>query len=292
MKRLSRIPKSTLLKLGILSVMVFSLFMPSGADAQSRLEKLAVARSKLIDPVFTKHDPASILTVDHSQWDRFLKTYVAPNSDGVNLVTYGSVSDADRKALSEYRRSLQATDVTRLNRNEQYAFWLNLYNASIVQVVLDNWPIDTILSVKSSPVDLKGPFNDPVAVVNGVELTPDGIESGIVRPVWKDPLLHYGFNCAAISCPNLRGEAFTGVNIGDQLINAAKRFINSPRGVRVDNGKVILSKIYFWYDGDFGGSEKAVLQHISNYAGEALRTSLSSKSKVHSYRYDWKLNVR
>jgi len=281
-------------KLSILLASVFTLtvMLVSGASAQLAIEKSFVAKSRLHNAIWKKHDASSAIVVDHSGWNAFLSKYVARDGRGVNRVAYRSVGGADKKALKSYLASLQATDVTKLNRNEQYAFWLNLYNASIVNVALDNLPIDSILKVKSSALDLKGPFNDVVAKVNGKRLTPDQIESGIVRPIWKDPRLHYAFNCAAISCPNLGRSAYTGSAINAQLDAAAVSYVNDPRGIRVNGGKVTASKIYFWYNGDFGGSEKAVIKHISRYAKPGLKAALKGVSSIDAYEYDWALNAR
>jgi len=235
-------------------------------QAQSAIEKSLVAKSRLHNRIWTKHDPNSSLEVDHQPWDAFLAKYLKKDGRGINRLAYSRVSTADKQALKAYLTVLQSTDVTTLNRNEQYAFWLNLYNSSTVNIGLKHYPIKSILDVKSNVLDLKGPFNDKVATVMGLSLTLDNIESGIVRPIWKDPRLHYAFNCAAISCPNLGAKA------------------------RVENGKVTASKIYFWYDVDFGGNATGVLKHINQYAGPELKAALGNKRSIAKYEYDWALN--
>lgn len=279
------------------SLIAIALSMPlfsfsSFANAQSAIEKAFVAKSRLSSSIWKKHDPSSNTVVDHSAWDAFLSKYTRKNAQGVNLVSYGSVSAEDKKSLQEYLNALQAIDVTKLNRNEQYAFWLNLYNASTVNLGIKNFPLDSILDIKSNPLDLKGPFNDNVAKVNGKTLTLDTIESGIVRPIWNDARLHYAFNCAAISCPNLGSKAYKGSKINAQLNAAAKAFINDPRGIRIDNGKITASKIFFWYSDDYGKDEKAVLAHIKKFASPELKAKLEGKTKIDSYEYDWALNKR
>ena len=263
---------------------------PGLAFAQSAIEKSLVAKSKLIDRIWTKHDPDSAIEVDHEPWSIFLAKYVSTDSNGVNRVAYSRINSADRAALKSYLETLQSTDVTRLNRNEQYAFWINLYNASTVNVGIDNYPVKSILNVKSNILDLKGPFNDPITTVNGKTLTLDNIESGIVRPIWKDPRLHYAFNCAAVSCPNLGSRAYLGKTIGAQLDAAAVSYVNDPRGVRIENGRITASKIYFWYDVDFGGNEKGILNHIRKYARPELKSALQGKTDIAKYEYDWALN--
>lgn len=263
---------------------------PSAVNAQSAIEKSLVAKSKLHNKIWLQHDPASDFQVNHDYWDQFLNKYTSINARGINLVSYSRVTSSDRQALKSYLGYLQSIDVAKLNRNEQYAFWMNLYNASIVNIVLDNLPLKSVLDIKSNLLDLKGPFNDQVAVMYGLSLTPDTIESGIVRPIWKDARLHYGFNCAALSCPNLYAEAFRGDMVDQQLDAAARSFMNDPRGIRVENGELIASKIFFWYSDDYGNSDKAILNHIRHYAEPELATSLATFKNIDRYEYDWTLN--
>ncbi|MEM9279248.1 MAG: DUF547 domain-containing protein [Pseudomonadota bacterium] len=264
----------------------------SSANAQSSIEKAFVAKSRLASNVWTKHDASSTIEVDHSAWDAFLGKYLSTDGRGVNRLAYSRVSGADKAALKDYLAALQAVDVTTLNRNEQYAYWLNLYNASTVNVALKHYPIKSILDIKSNALDFKGPFNDKIAKVNGQSITLDTIESGIVRPIWNDPRLHYAFNCAAVTCPNLGKKAYRGKTINAQLNSAARSYINDPRGIRVENGKVKASKIFFWYEEDFGGSEAGILKHINKYAGPQLKTALKGKTDIAEYEYDWALNQR
>ena len=275
----------------IIALTLSAMSVSTFAHAQLAIEKAFIAKSKLANKIWTKHDAASSIQIDHSAWDALLAKYLKKDAQGINRFAYKSVSSADKSALQSYLAQLQSTDVTKLNRNEQYAFWLNLYNASTVNIGVKNYPIKSILEIKSNPLDLKGPFNDKIAKVNGQTLTLDTIESGIVRPIWNDPRLHYAFNCAAVSCPNLGAKAYRGKTLNAQLNQAATSFINDPRGITISNGKVIASKIFFWYSEDFGG-EKGVLKHVAKYANDALKQKLAGKTKINSYVYDWALNAR
>ena len=279
-------------KVFLATAMALVLSFPSiGVSyAQSALERFAVPKAKLISGPWKKNNASSSAKVDHSAWDGFLKKYITTDGSGVNRVAYGRVSGGDKAALGNYLKALQATDVTGLNRNEQFAFWVNLYNASTVSVALNNYPIKSIRDVKKGVLDFLGPFNDKVATVNGKKLTLNDIESGIVRPLWKDPRLHYAFNCAAISCPNLGKTAFKGDVLDKQLNTAASRFVNNARGIRFSGGKATASKIYFWYEGDFGGSHKSIINHMKKYASGDLKTKLASISKIDKFEYDWTLN--
>jgi hypothetical protein len=74
------------------------------------------------------------------------------------------------------------------------------------------------------------------------------------------------------------------------LDQAAKDYINSDRGVRIMRGKVALSKIYSWFQKDFGGSEEGVRRHISRYLTTEKAVKLRTIGSIDNYFYDWSLN--
>ncbi|TKF91870.1 DUF547 domain-containing protein, partial [Vibrio sp. F13] len=72
------------------------------------------------------------------------------------------------------------------------------------------------------------------------------IEHRILRPIWQDPRTHYAVNCASLGCPNLQSQAFTSDNTEMLLELAAAEYINSDKGVLVNNNQLQLSSIYEW----------------------------------------------
>ena len=161
------------------------------------------------DNVWAINDPYSQISIDHSIWDHFLTQYVITDSQGLNRVKYGNVSVADRQLLSQYLSQLQSVDPRTLNKTEQLAYWLNLYNSKTVSIVLENYPTRSIRKIKTNFFDFVGPFDDDVLTVIGKPLSLTNVESGILRPVWKDPRIHYALNCASYGCPNLNKRAWT-----------------------------------------------------------------------------------
>ena len=254
------------------------------------IERLAVPKSDLIDARWTAHAEDDSQTVDHSGWSVFLQTYVSEDESGVARVDYGAVTPEDRASLGAYLSALQSLDPAGLNRDEQLAYWTNLYNARTVELILEHYPVDSIRKIKFKRF-ANGPWNEPMVEVNGVALSLNDIESGIVRPIWEDPRIHYIFNCAAVGCPNLGQSAYTGDDIDAQMDAAARAYINNPRGVQIDeSGDLILSKIFAWYKSDFGGSRRAALNHVRQYADEELLDKLADHRRADSHAYDWTLN--
>jgi hypothetical protein len=256
----------------------------------SRLERLAIPAAELIDPIWAEHDESSELTVDHRAWDRFLKEYIESDAAGVNRVAYARISPADRAMLDAYLRRLARVPVPKLARQEQLAFWINLYNAETVALVLDHYPVSSIREIRFKPFAL-GPWSEPLLETAGRKLSLNDIEDGIIRPIWRDPRTHYVLNCAALGCPDLGKTAYTAAHLEASMEQAARDYVNAPRGVRFDgHGRLIISKIYLWYEEDFGGSTEAVLRHLQRYANPALAARLQTRARIDDYAYDWSLN--
>ncbi|WP_350335784.1 DUF547 domain-containing protein [Coralliovum pocilloporae] len=230
-------------------------------------------------------------TIDHSRWGDVLKKYVRKGRGGVNLFAYRSVSSSDKAKLDAYIKDMTALKISSYNRNVQKAYWINLYNALTIQVVLDNKPVKSIRDIDISPgLFADGPWGKKLVTIEGRKVSLNDIEHRILRPLWRDARIHYAVNCASIGCPNLQTRPFTGKTVNGQLSKGARDYVNNARGVSVKNGKVTVSKIYDWFYEDFGKSDKDVLNHILKYANADLKRQLQSIGKIHDVKYDWSLN--
>jgi hypothetical protein len=236
------------------------------------------------------HDAASTQMVDHSAWDRLLARYRSVGEDGIALVDYGKFSDADRKALDSYVAGLANTRVSLLNRAEQFAYWVNLYNALTVKVVLDARIPKSILDIDISPgLFADGPWGKKLLTIEGREVSLNDIEHRILRPIWKDPRIHYAVNCASLGCPDLPAKAFTASNTEEKLEAAARAYVNHPRGARLVDGVLHVSSIYVWFAEDFGG-EAGVLKHLARYARADLANRIRQLTTTAGHTYNWNLN--
>jgi len=243
-------------------------------------------------PMWQKNEPQSRAQVDHAAWNNFLKTYIVANDpSGINRMRYSAVTKDDRRALEGYLGRMQGVRVSGLNRAEQKAYWINLYNALTVKVVLDHYPVESIRDIDISPGWFSdGPWGAKLVTIEGEKISLDDIEHRILRPVWKDNRVHYAVNCASLGCPNLQPEAFTAENTERLLEKGARDYVNSRRGVRFDGDTLILSSIYDWFQPDFGGSEDGVIKHLLRYADSPLADRLKQFKDGISYEYDWRLN--
>ncbi len=251
---------------------------------------LAAPKADLWDR-WLPHEPTSTVKVDHKAWDSFLKSSLVLGDDGVNRIAYGKVSAADRKALDGYVAGLAKTSVKKLNRAEQRAYWINMYNALTVKVILDHYPVKTIRDIDISPGFFSdGPWGKKLLTIDGAKVSLDDVEHRILRPIWKDPRIHYAVNCASIGCPNLQADAYTSDNVEKLLDKAAREYVNHSRGVQVKGKRLVVSSIYEWFASDFGSKDQAVIEHLKEYAEPELRSKLEPLSRISSHEYDWALN--
>ncbi|WP_420730363.1 DUF547 domain-containing protein [Hwanghaeella sp. 1Z406] len=237
------------------------------------------------------HAPASTRAIDHSAWSDLLNRFVVVQP-GVNLVRYGDFDEAATQQLDDYLTLLHAVPVSSLNRDQQFTFWVNLYNAQTVRTVLDHMPVSSIQDINISPgLFATGPWGADLMRVEDQDLSLNDIEHRILRPIWQDPRIHYAVNCASIGCPDLQPRAFIADTLEQQLNGAAEAFVNSERAIQIDGDRLILSSLYDWFYEDFGGTDASLLDHLKLYAAPTLKARLDGFSAISDDRYDWSLNA-
>ena len=243
-------------------------------------------------PRWQKHDPASQQKIDHGAWDRFLKQYVVvPHPSGINRVRYQAVNPDDQKALKSYLQTLQAQTISDYNRNEQKAYWINLYNALTVDLIISRFPVESIRDINISPgLLVRGPWGAKLLTIEGEKLSLDDIEHRILRPIWRDQRVHYALNWASLGSPNLQPVAHTSDNSEALLEQGAREFVNHPRGVALLKDKLQVSSIYVWFQEDFGRGAADLMEHWQEYAEPALAGALEKYQGGLAHDYDWRLN--
>ncbi len=240
-------------------------------------------KSKLI-PYWNASNEKNLQVINHDEFQIFLSKYVVKDGEHY-LVNYKNVSSADKTRLENYIKTLENINILSYSKKEQFPYWVNLYNAATINLILDNYPTKSILSVGSS--FRRGPWNNNILKVNNKELSLNDIEHGILRPIWKDPRIHFAVNCASLGCPNLSPLALNSSNYLYVLDILTTEFINSKRALSLDNDTLLLSSIFDWYSVDFGGNEKSVLRYIQLHS---MKNISNLKYKKIKYHYDWDLN--
>lgn len=211
---------------------------------------------------------------DHSKWDNLLKKYVTEEGS----VDYKGFKD-DKIELNGYLTLLTNNPPQKnWTKPQLLAYYINLYNAATVFLIVENYPVKSI-------TDIKNPWNDNRISVGGRMLSLDDIEHNILREM-DEPRIHFALNCASISCPKLSRDAYTVEKLEEQLDRAAKDFINSDKN-EISNSNAKVSPIFKWYFKDFKVNGKTdVIAFINQYS----KVKMSSDAKVMFKRYNWDLN--
>lgn len=244
----------------------------------------AAPRSRLIDGRWRTFGAGG--DPDHGAWETVLRSGVRAGSDGVARFNYRG---ANAGAVEAYVASLTAIDPASLSSAAAFAYWVNLYNALTIKVVLASYPVRSIRDIGGGLFS-GGPWRTKLVRVAGQDLTLDDIEHGILRPIWGDARVHYAVNCASIGCPNLADRAYSSRRLGGMLDAGARAYVNHSRGAAVEGGRLVASSIYDWFKSDFGGNDSGVIAHMKTHAGAGLQNSLGTVSRVSDFRYDWSLN--
>ena len=251
---------------------------------------MAAPKAELL-PYWRTFDANSVKTLNHEPWDVLLARYTTRDARAVRLFRYAAVDEAARQQLKDYLAYLSAQNPLTLNRDEQFAFWVNLYNALTVELVLAHYPVESIKDTAQGWFSF-GPWDDVVVSINNNPLTLNNIEHGILRPIWQDARIHYVVNCASYSCPDIPVPAMNASRLEQQLNEAAQRYINHPRALAfTDNKTLVLSSIYDWYAEDFGDNVQTLFAHSKQYANEAVTQRLNTFNGDIEYVYDWSLNA-
>lgn len=237
--------------------------------------------------------PAAGFDHSHAAWTGLLGKHVVLLQEGkASRVSYAGMGQ-DRSALRDYLSSLSAVnehDFAAWSRPEQVAFLINAYNAYAVEKILTRYP--KIGSIWDFGRFFGNPFRDAFFTLLGARMSLDDIEHGLLRRRYGDPRVHYAVNCASVSCPMLREEAYTGAQLESQLEEQARRFLSDRSRNRVRGNRLEVSKIFEWFRDDFEPLERYFARYAAVLADNpAEQEKIAARSLTITFLdYDWSLN--
>lgn len=210
---------------------------------------------------------------DHSQWHTLLQKYVSPTGK-VNYAGFKS----DKAKLQAYLDELAANPVQdNWSRAEKMAYWINVYNAFTIKLIVNNYPVSSITKIHNGkPWDVKW------IKLGNKTYSLNEVENDILRPKYQDARIHFAVNCAAKSCPPLLNRAWTADNLDNYLEKQTRSFINNSKYNTISAREAHVSKIFEWYASDFGN----LIEFLNKYAASSINKSASVTFK----EYDWALN--
>ncbi len=234
-------------------------------------------------------DESNSETIDHTLWQNVLDDFLVSNdSSGVNRVDYHGLAQQS-ETLVEYIATMTKLDPRDHNRREQFAYWVNLYNALTINLIIQHYPVESITKISKGFFSF-GPWDDDIATISGQTISLNDIEHQILRVFWRDHRIHFAVNCASFGCPNVQPQAFTSSNSEDLLQLSGQQYLQHPRALTFTQDGLVLSSIFKWYKDDFGGNEQEVLTTLGQYIDGPGRAKLSEFSGRISYEYNWELN--
>ena len=222
----------------------------------------------------------------HQLWTDLLQMHVT--EDG--RVNYeGFIKDSDK--LDQYLKLLtdNPPDKEKWTADEQLAYWINVYNAFTVKLVIDHYPVDGIKEIGGK---INIPFVNSVwdiefVDIGGKKITLNQVEHSIIRVEFAEPRIHFAVNCASYSCPILLNEAYVPERLDEQLERQTIAFINNERFNKIKSpDKAEVSKLFQWYSGDFKSGRSTIIDYINKYS----EVKLSSNARISYMDYDWSLN--
>ncbi len=222
--------------------------------------------------------------VDHDLYAALLARHVENG-----LVDYAGFK-REEDTLDGYLDRLSRIDPERLPRAEQFAFYINAYNAWTIKLVLSRWP--RLSSIKDLGTWFRSPWRIPLVRLGGRLLTLDEIEHGILRPRFADPRVHFAVNCASRGCPPLLAVPFRGATLEQQLERATADFLNDPSRYRLEEPDFYVSSLFQWFAEDF---PQGVPAFYLRFARNGLRERLTvagDRLQVRFLNWDWSLNSR
>ena len=210
---------------------------------------------------------------NHKKWDTLLQKNVRQNGD----VDYKSFL-MDIAYLQEYLNYLKDNPPAKnWSKNHKLAYYINLYNAGTVELILNNYPIKSIR-------DINSPWSKKIIYIGKNKFSLGDIEHGVLRKM-NEPLIHFAINCASYSCPKLLNKAYITSSLKEQLTTAAEGFIEDINKNNLTGKKIYLSKIFKWYKGDFTNKGSLI-----NYINKYSKINILPKAEIGYLDYNWSLN--
>lgn len=203
-------------------------------------------------------------------------------------VDYGALA-RDRAPLERFLAATRDARPEVWARNEQIAFWVNAYNARVLDGVVRRPGLKSVLDPgRTLGVPTLGFFHEKRRTA-GRSLSLNDIEHEILRKRFREPRMHFVLNCASASCPALPARALSAATLDASLDAAARAFL-ADRGKNpvVSGGALRLSSIFQWYRGDFEAAAGSLPAFLRRHL--PADTAIPPDARIEFVDYDWSLN--
>ncbi|MEM7548458.1 MAG: DUF547 domain-containing protein [Bacteroidota bacterium] len=217
----------------------------------------------------------------HKPWTFLLEKHVSENGS----VDYEGFQN-DIALLDMYLNKISKNAPSKKwSKEDQLAYWLNAYNAFVIKLVLNHYPIKRIRDVTLYIPFINTPWDIEFIPLNNQKVDLNFIEHKVLRKVFKEPRIHFALVCASKSCPSLRREAYEGARVRDQLQEDGINFINDSKKTSISEDRIVVSPIFSWFKEDFN-KDGSLIDFINGFSNVEIR----SDAEIEYLEYDWSLN--
>ncbi len=264
--------------------------------------------TKIEPTTFTDEQVVEPRILSHASFDRLLQRFV----DHEGRVNYSALKQ-DSRDLDQYYHLIATFSPDSHpdlfpSESHKLAYWINAYNATAIKTVLTYYPISSVLDVKPPAAlfflsEKSGFFVFQRLTYGGKTTSLYYLGNGVIRERFQEPRIHFALNCAALGCPRLPRQAFSGEDLERQLDQETRKFLSEARNFRIDHsGKTIyMSSIFKWYEDDFlnwyqknySESKASLVNYIALYLTSDKAAELKEHGNQYALRflpYDWGLN--
>lgn len=239
---------------------------PEPPQVQSVKESLPI-------PTKPKNKLSATTVSIHHIWDKLLQKHVSQTG----AVDYLGMSKEKQQFLDYFELLHQQFPKANWSKEKRMAYWINVYNVYTVWLILKNWPVSSIKEIKN-------PWKQRFFRLGSKWYNLNEVEHQILRKM-EDPRIHFGINCASISCPKLHTRAFTEENLSATLDKLTKAFVQDPEKNNIQSKHIKLSKIFSWFAKDFK-KQGSLIDFLNQYSDIVIE----KQAKKQFLKYNWQLN--
>lgn len=208
-----------------------------------------------------------------------------------NRILFDMLGKDQISAVTDYLRMLQELpgriEFSDLKRDEQLAYWLNLYNLTVYEHLITRYPMRDTKRLRRGSRKKPGLWDQKLLSVMGVPMSLNDIQNEILIPIWKSPVVLHGLFQGSIGGPSLRRRAYIGATVHGMLDENAEEFVNSIRGVHRRGGAARVSLFYDWIGAVFPNGESDLEAFLTGFADEKTMEILDSTSGLKATYFDW-----
>jgi len=216
------------------------------------------------------------------KYEEELKSFII--SDYIDYKNWSKEHDG----LDEYAEFLKTVELDSLSENEFKALLINAYNAGMIRLIIQNYPIEGVFDIVPEV------FEQKTINIGGRMLSLDDIEHNYLRKT-GDCRIHFAIVCGSKGCPDLSSEIYKAESLEEQLDAAARKYLSQSKGMVIEreSSVVLLSMVFKWFGPDFGEIEAERLEVLSQYLPDDQAGFVRENIETVMLRYiefDWSLN--